>query len=227
MNKRVWGWLAPAGLLLCVSCSDPQPVRIEKQYYPSGAVRVAAAMKGNVLHGPTSWYYPNGTLQSRSQWVNGVRTGQAVRFDSVGRPVVRDTYDPVGRLMFSRTYDRWGIPNRGQLYPIIDAPDTVAWGQPFTGSIRFGYPLESPATLVIGTLRTDVRARERWEITDTVQVVSPSKDGRFYFSYRPAQRGRHTFAYMFLQPGRPWMTRSPADSVSIDRFSGSRPFFVL
>ena len=225
MSKRVWAWLASAALLPCGGCSEPQPVRIEKQLYVTGAVHVAASLKGNVLHGPTSWYYPNGTLQSRSHWVNGVQTGHAVAYDSAGRPVERNTYDSAGRLMFTRAYFH-GIPAEGLLYPIIEAPDTVTWGRPFAGSIRFGYPLASPATLLVGTLRTDMHALDRWQVRDTVQVVSQSQDGRFYFSYRPVRPGPNTFAYKFLQPGRPWMNRSQEDSLSVDNFSGWRPFFV-
>jgi hypothetical protein len=73
-------------LLYGVSCQDEQHVRVEKMFYPDGKLQVAATLRGQQLHGPVTWYFPSGSIESRAEWVRGKRMG-VTRF-----------YYPNGRL---------------------------------------------------------------------------------------------------------------------------------
>jgi hypothetical protein len=112
------------------------------------------------------------------------------------------------------------------MIPLIDAPDTLEWGEKYTGSVYFGYPLRSPATMLVGTLYKGKKSSDLPVLVDTFQVVTPRADGRFYFTYYPKRTGNNAMGYRFLQPGSPWDARPRKDSLSVDHLAGDMPFYV-
>ncbi|WP_216680620.1 toxin-antitoxin system YwqK family antitoxin [Hymenobacter siberiensis] len=229
-------------------CSDNQRIHTENLYFPNGKLKAAASMKGKALHGLITWYYPNGKVESISNWYESKRNGSArlyssagipkefayykngvkvstVLFDSLGKPEERRTLNAAGREVLIRNYKNESQPASSTFMPIVEANDTIVWGEKFTGYIHFGYPLKSKVTMLVGRLGRDLKAEERYPLLDTFQVVHQNRDGRFYFSFPPTHLGANTFAYKFIQPDSPW-TNIPEDSLSVDEMSGSRPFFV-
>ncbi|UOQ97182.1 hypothetical protein MUN81_18325 [Hymenobacter sp. 5317J-9] len=195
-------------------------------YYPNGGVRDSSAFRNDSLHGPALRYYPNGVLQEQAHYTNGTQTGLTMRFDSLGKPVEREIYNRAGRLIYANGYEPGGQPSPGGMMTLIDAPDTLNWGEKYTGSVSFGYPLQKPATMLVGTLSKGRKASDSPVLVDTFQVVAPSPDGRFYFAYYPKRAGNNAMGYRFLQPGSPWNARPRKDSLSVDYLAGDMPFFV-
>jgi len=79
-------------------------------------------------------------------------------FDSLGRPEERQVYNRAGRLVYLNDYEADGRPSPGGMMTLIDAQDTLVWGEKYTGSVSFGYPLRSPATLLVGALGKGTKA---------------------------------------------------------------------
>ena len=138
-------------------------------------------------------------------------------------------YDMKGRMFFVQGYDKRGRPSSTALLPLVNTPDTVSFGHPFAGSIRFGYTLKHPAVLLVGTF-TKPKGLTQPVKLDTVQRVKQNRDGGFYFTCRPSHAGRDTFAYRFVQPEtryEPSITGSREDdSLGVDYLFGIRPFYV-
>ena len=150
-------------------------------------------------------------------------------FDSTGKPLGRHVYGIKGRMFFVQGYDKWGHPSSTTLLPLINTPDTVSFGHPFAGSIRFGYALKNSAVILVGTF-TKPKGLTQPVMLDTLQRMKQNRDGGFYFTYRPSYAGRNTFAYRFVQPEtryEPGITGSRLDdSLGVDYLFGIRPFFV-
>lgn len=199
---------------------------VTRLYYPDGVLRDSSAFRNDSLHGPAVRYYPNGVLQERAQFTNGTRTGLTMLFDSLGKPMDREIYNRAGRLIYANRYEPDGRPFSSGMMTLIDAPDTLDWGEKYTGSVYFGYPLRSPATMLVGTLGKGKKASDSPVLVDTFQVVAPSTDGRFYFAYYPKRAGDNAMGYRFLQPGSPWDARPRKDSLSVDYLAGDMPFYV-
>ncbi|WP_208308506.1 toxin-antitoxin system YwqK family antitoxin [Hymenobacter defluvii] len=219
------------------------------RYYPSGAIESIAEWSKGKRTGLTRFYYPNGRLRDSSLFTHDTLTGAwryyrngilqevqqhakdrpfvcTVLFDSTGKRTESHTYDLHGEHLYMQTYDSEGHADAGHLSPILEVRDTIAWGEKYQGSIRFGYSLTNKATLLVGRrLGLDRKAADRYPLLDTVLVVPQSPDGRFYFAYLPTRSGINTFAYKFLQPGSPW-DALPKDSLSVDQLSSSHRFLV-
>jgi len=155
--------------------------------------------------------------------------GSKVLFDSTGKPLEYYVYDMKGRMFFVQGYDKRGRPSSTTLLLLINTPDTVSFGHPFAGSIRFGYALKYPAALLVGTF-TKPKDLTQPVMLDTLQRVKQNRDGVFYFTYRPSHAARNTFAYRFVQPEtryEPGITGSREDdSLGVDYVFGIRPFYV-
>jgi hypothetical protein len=194
-------------------------------YYSSGALKDSIGFLNDTLHGLSLSYYRNEALQKVERYTHGVRTGTAVDFDSLGKRKQQSTYDRNGNEIYYIFYDTHGESAGGSPAHITEAKDTIWWGEKYTGSIRFGYPLKGKVTMIVGVLGEDLKAIDRWPIVDTFQVVPQSKDGRFYFSYYPKRLGANSFQYKFIQPESPW-DATVRDSLTIDQKSVTHPFFV-
>ncbi|WP_234795219.1 toxin-antitoxin system YwqK family antitoxin [Hymenobacter arizonensis] len=228
-------------------CAQEKAASVEKTYYPDGTPEWVATRKNGHLHGRSVLYYPNGTIEAEAHWVEGQRTGKTRRFyrhgklaqtaqyvrgtltgpvlhyDSItGQPVERQVYDAQGRLVYLNSYDPDGRPSSRGLQSIMEAPDTIGRGGVYAGCLRFGYPLTGQVRLIVGTLVTRPEALERYHIQDTVAVIAPDARGRFCFAYRlpPGAQGRQLFGYQFRHSG------SAYDSLSVERLSGTKQFFV-
>jgi hypothetical protein len=194
-------------------------------YYTSGALKDSIAFLNDTLHGPYLSYYRNGVLQQVERYRHGVKTGTSVEFDSLGKRKQQFTYDREGHEIYTIFYDPAGESPIGSPAHITEAKDTIRWGEKYTGSIRFGYPLKGKATMIVGVLGKDVKAIDRWPIVDTFQIVPQSKDRQFYFSYYPKRLGVNAFQYKFIQPESPW-DATPKDSLSVDQKSVTHSFLV-
>jgi hypothetical protein len=203
-----------------------QRTGVTRLYDPDGVLRDSSAYRADSLDGPSLQYARTGVPQLRSWYVNGQRRGREVLYDEAGKPAELRVYGAGGQLVYLDRYGPDGRPSGRGMVPLFDTRDTLAWGEKMAGSLSFGYPLTAPATLVVGTLGTDLTAVDRYPLRDTVQVVQQSADGRFYFAYRPAHAGANAMGYKFLQPQRPWDAVPRKDSRSVDHLSGTVPFFV-
>lgn len=195
-------------------------------YYANGTLRDSANYLRDSLNGPALRYYPNGVLKQRTHFADGATTGHTIFFDSLGKLVQRQIYNQAGKLIYLNDYAPDGRPSPGGMMTIIEAKDTLIWGGKYTGCVYFGYPLKSPATMLVGTLGKGLKASDRHPMVDTFQVVAQSKDGRFYFSYYPVHAGVNAMEYKFRQPGSPWDAVPRKDSLSVDGLAGDMPFFV-
>lgn len=229
--KRVGA--AGTALGLCMACqsgpADPS-VQVVKAYYASGQLRQTSAVQHGQFHGPVVWYYRNGARKTTAHFVQGVSVGNTVLFDSTGKPVERHVYDATGRMIYVSFYDPRGRSSDGGLLPVIDAPDTILRGRPFAGSIHFGYALQHPATLLVGTFARDPKRPIQPLMLDTLQRVTQSPDGRFYFSCAAVVPGNHTFAFRFIQPEtrfEPTIVGSRTDdSLGVDYLGGNQRYYV-
>jgi hypothetical protein len=194
-------------------------------YYSSGALKDSISFLNDTLHGPSVSYYRNGALKKVERYTNGTRTGIAVDFDSLGKRQQQFTYDRSGHEIYYLSYDADGEPAENLFSPITEAKDTIWWGEKYTGSIRYGYPLKGKVTMIVGVLGLDLKALDRWPIVDTFQVVPQSADGRFYFSYYPKRQGVNSLQYKFIQPESPW-DASVRDSLTVDQRSVKHQFLV-
>lgn len=203
-----------------------QRTGVTRRYYPEGILKDSTQYRNDSVHGMALRYYRTGPLREVAHYTNGHRTGTYVSFDSLGHKVEQFTYNKLGEVIYSTFYDRHGKTAGGTPEHITEANDTISWGERYTGTIRFGYPLKGKVTMLVGVLREDRKALDRWPLVDTFQVVPQSKDGRFYFAYYPKRPGKNVLQYKFIQPGSPWDTYPRTDSVSVDGISVTRPFFV-
>ena len=203
-----------------------QRTGVTRLYYPDGILKDSTQYRNDSVHGAALRYYRTGPLREVAHYTNGLRTGTYVSFDSLGHKVEQFTYDPSGEVIYSTFYDRHGQAAGGTPEHITEANDTISWGERYTGAIRFGYPLKGKVTLLVGVLREDRTARDRWPLVDTFQVVPQRKDGRFYFAYYPKRPGKNVLQYKFIQPASPWEVYPQTDSLSVDGISVTRPFFV-
>ncbi|TGE20987.1 hypothetical protein E5K02_24805 [Hymenobacter metallicola] len=198
---------------------------VTSYYYPSGALKDSLAFLNDTLHGLSLSYYRNGVLQQVERYTHGVRTGTAVTFDSLGKRKQQSTYDRDGNGIYDIFYSPPGESPLGSPVPITEAKDTIWWGEKYAGSVRFGYPLKGNVTMIVGVLREDRKAVDRWSVVDTFQVVAQSQDGRFYFSYYPKQPGPNSFQYKFIQPQSPW-NATIRDSLTVDQQTVTHSFLV-
>ena len=217
----------PNGHLQTVSqWAGSQRTGVTRRYYLDGILQNSTQYRKDSLHGMALRYYRTGPLREVAHYTNGHRTGTYVSFDSLGHKAEQFTYDHSGEVIYTAFYDRHGKTAGGTPEPIPEAPDTISWGERYTGAIRFGYRLKGKVTMLVGVLREDRKALDRWPLVDTFQVVPQSKDVRFYFAYYPKRPGKNVLQYKFIQPGSPWDTYPRTDSVSVDGISVTHPFFV-
>jgi hypothetical protein len=188
-------------------------------YYESGTLQARCMMLEDSLHGHSWAFYRNGHPREHSVYRWNQHTGIKFLFDSL-------TGKKVEHHVYVREYDKAGEPTNGMLLPITEADNTIEWGEKYTGFVRFGYPLNSSATMVVGRLGKEMKALDRYPVIDTFQVVQQSSDGRFHFSFFPRHPGKNTFSFKFLQPGSPWDALPKKDSLSVDGLSTSHAFLV-
>ena len=159
----------------------------------------------------------------------GRAVGSKVLFDSTGKPLEHHVYDMKGLMFFVQGYDKRGRPSSTTLLLLVNTPDTVSFGHPFAGSIRFGYALKHPAVLLVGTF-TKPKGLTQPVMLNTLQRVKQNRDGGFYFTHRPSHAGHNTFAYRFVQPetryGLGITDSREDDSLGVDYLFGIRPFYV-
>lgn len=195
---------------------------VTRLFYRGGNLRDSSVYANDSLNGLSLVYYQNGILKQRAHFIDGTETGVTMLFDSVGRPVERHVFSQKGQLIYANSYDKIGKPSGRGMHSIIEVPDTISWGEPYSGCIHFGYPITGNVKMLIGSLITHVNAFDRFQIKDTLLVVNPDDKGRFCFSYLPkhAKLGKNYFQYKFLQ------SNNLVDSLSVDNISGSVPFVI-
>lgn len=248
--QRINACILLGSILFSVDCTDSERNHTTLRYYPNGKVRAVIRLLDGKLNGVTKVYYPNGFLRDsstyladslngpsfwfdslgilcqQSHYTNGIRTGRQVIFNSTGKPVELHVYTQTGKLFYVDSYNSDGHPAGSGMTPVFEVKDTVSSDEKMTGFLWFGYPLKSRATLLIGTLGTNLKASDRYPLLDTLEVVEQSKDGRFYFAFQPTHIGNNVMGFKFIQPGSPWNASPHKDSSSVDQISGKSPFFV-
>lgn len=224
-NGRVAGYRPTGSLVTTSYWVAGKRTGVSCTYYSNGTRQDSISFLNDRQHGPAFTYYRNGALHTVERYRQGMRIGTATTFDSLGHRQQQGTYDREGNQIYAIFYDWQGHTAGGSPSSIVVAKDTVRWGEPYTGSLRFGYPLRGKVLLLVGVLKEDRQAVDRWALIDTFQVVSQSTDGHFYFSYAPKRVGLNSFQYKFIQPASPW-DALVVDSLSVDRQSGTHPFFV-
>ena len=195
---------------------------VTRLFYRNGVLKDSSSFVNDSLNGPSLHYYHNGALKRKSYFTNGIVIGTTVFFDSTGKPMQREIYNQAGELIYINQFDKKGKPSGNGVRSIIETPDTISWGKPYSGCIRFGYSLTGRVTMLIGPLVTHLNALDRFQIADTFAVVQPDALGRFCFSYlpRPAKTGRNLFGYKFIHKD------NLVDSLSVHNLSGTVPFVV-
>ena len=225
LDGRVTGYRPTGSIMTTSQWVAGKRTGVTSSYYPAGTRQDSIGFLNDVRHGPAFTYYPNGALHTIEHYRHGVQTGIAVTFDSLGHKQEQFTYDQEGNEVYATFYNKAGKTAGGSPSSILVAKDTIQWGEHYSGSLRFGYSLRGKVTMLVGVLKQDRQALDRWPLIDTFQVIPQSKDGRFYFSYLPKQAGANAFQYKIIQPASPWNAPEP-DSLSVDSQSSTRPFFV-
>lgn len=77
------------GATLMISCQ-----RTEKAFHPNGQQKYlyTKTARGN-MHGEATWWYPNGNLQLKAEYIDGVIHGKLTRYYENGKPQTEDHYD--------------------------------------------------------------------------------------------------------------------------------------
>ncbi|WP_375434858.1 toxin-antitoxin system YwqK family antitoxin [uncultured Hymenobacter sp.] len=107
------------------------------QFFDStGRLEASMTLVRDKLNGPSRRYYRNRMLQEASYYQNGQLRG-TVLYDSLGHAQEKQYYDAQSKLIGISAFDNVGRPYPPTLMPLLDVPDTIIWGERYSGSIRF------------------------------------------------------------------------------------------
>lgn len=116
------------------------------ELYPNGSVRRKIAITDNVFHGAQEWYYPNGKLKTRLNYIHGHAEGISNSYDYQGTPELEIPYAmnamngvlkrfEGGKLFSNETYEAnlnqgayTEYYNNGKVYRILGFEDDVRQG---------------------------------------------------------------------------------------------------
>ncbi len=134
-----------------------------------------------VEHGRFTYYHSNGKVESRGEFVMGLKTGVWERFDQWGRPLAEKVYDPepLANIVYSRAQTMPRYPHGGERELIRYIKDRVspldAKGQ--KGSVTASFIVEKDGQL------SDVKVVEQrgvkldQQVVDAIRTTAPWEPG--------------------------------------------------
>lgn len=207
-------------------------------YNPDGSLKHKSSWKDGLQHGLTTFYHPNGQVENKTQWENGnahgwseeyysngqlkkrafKRNGQNIGsltiFSETGKPVETQIYNQQGRVIYVRQYAEEGRGTEMYIPIFKDEKDTVLVGEEFKTIVSFAYPLQGEAKMLVGPMDA------LNELTDTVAIIKPTKQGEFIYTFKASKAGENVLPIKFIHK------TSEEDTVSVHDMTVKHSYFV-
>ncbi len=114
-------------------------VKLEVEYYPNGAKRVEAPLRGGKRHGEATFYRDDGRLHARVTFADGQRSGSEVRYFATGEKQLEIPFKDDKPVGYVRSYFRDGtVQSR---YPAGQLPTGTEIQYHRNGAVRMTVPM--------------------------------------------------------------------------------------
>jgi hypothetical protein len=207
-------------------------------YYPDGTLEIISSWKEGLQDGVTEFYYPNGQLESRTVWKDGDPNGLSEEYyangqlkskafkkngkivgsitinDQEGFPVERQFYNEYGKLVYVNSFNEDGSKSGWPIPLFRDERDPVPLGEMFVTTVSFGFKMKGKLLMLVGHLD------KMNNLTDTVAIFEPTKEGSFVFATKANKPGENALSMKFIHE------TDEGDTLSVNDLSVKHPYFV-
>jgi len=186
-------------------------------FYQNGGLERSHEWKEGKLHGWVREYYPNGQLKSEVEMRRGCSVGEYRMYSSDGELIQKETYDENGKsihLWYVLDKEK-NIITSGPSAIFEDERDTVAVGDTFKTTVKFGYNLKGVVKMLVAS-----SLNQNGEFKDTLAVVELNSEGNFVYSFIANDDGKKTLDVVFSH------TTLPGDTLSVDGLKVKHIYYV-